>query len=815
MALQSFTLTIGAAKDSDNNDKNYVSGQTIYIKKTNGTLASIYRDLAGTSQIAQDGLSNVTNSNGQFTFFVEAGDYNAEYQSQVTPITVVGADYFNNRIDETVNQVILDLSTSRGFRVQGSFAAGFTYELPNDVGLDASGNAWIYTDVEALPFTVPAATTPSFPTYTQVTFNSASGVIDSQGTNVQNYINKNLSSFNSLADAVAYDYSEIPSGVKINRLGYYSASDGGSNWGVLKKGDSTPLVDDGGSISVIVNDAVNGVWIEWNFTGKPRVSILKFGARPSNTALDNNSRINRAMDVAEANSTVIFVPKGRFETGQHLGRSNSGIVGVGRESVLIRNRGLSDFGVTLFIAGGSSNPDDNIKNYKIRDVTFEGDVVASGFSEFKHLIMIQGGSNINLKRVYFKGFEGDGLVIRSGNNAYQNDTIRVSACEFDGVNNDNRNGISINDCVGLYITSCKFINCTRSNQPGAIDIEPNTQDTYVRLRNIRIRDNEFINIGGNVGCIAMFLPIPWQDFTNGYPYDIEVSGNNMRNVFRAFHFTNIQNADIDETAPDINLKILNNTAQTMTDRPFWVYGLKGVRLEGNFYRDAENASRIGWSEVNRGTVDVTLRKEKFRLCGKTDGGVINIYNSIDTTIERVAFEECGRESGGFGIPIQIVGTASRVKLIRNNIVNEQSLTTAAVSVTGTLTPGGNESFDNDWAGLGASSFVPDLTQFGESTIDASVTASSTLGQANATQLDDSVNIITTSNSTNSGVKLPAANRLGRFVTVVNRGAAPAAVYPLEGDNLGQGINVFEQLAVGGIVTYKSYDSVNWVKISSS
>lgn len=202
MALQSITLTVGAARDSDNNNKNYVSGQDVYIKKTNGTLANIYRDLAGTSQIAQDGLSNVTNSNGQFTFFVEAGDYNAEYAGQVTPITVVGPDYFNNRIDETVNQIILDLSTSRGFRVRGTFAAGFTYELPNDVGLDASGNAWVYTDVDALPFTVPAATSPSFPTYTQVTFNQASNISYTENGNVENALRKRAGYY-TLAEAQA------------------------------------------------------------------------------------------------------------------------------------------------------------------------------------------------------------------------------------------------------------------------------------------------------------------------------------------------------------------------------------------------------------------------------------------------------------------------------------------------------------------------------------------------------------------------------------------------------------------------------------
>jgi len=299
MALQSFTITIGALTDAGNNGKNYVNNQPVYIKKTNGTLASIYRDLAGTSQISQDGLSNVTNSKGQFTFFVDAGDYNAEYQSQVTPITVVGPDYFNNRIDEAVNQIILDLSTSRGFRVRGTFAAGFTYELPNDVGLDVSGNAWIYTDVNALPFTVPAATTPSFPTYTQVTFNQASNVSDSQGTNVQDYINKNLTPFETVSDMRAYDFSSIQGGSRVEWSGYYVDNDGGGNEGIVRTGDSTGLTDDGGSIFVIVNDPVNGVWVEANLKGET-VNPLKFGALEypvdSTTQLQNAFNYSKSIE---------------------------------------------------------------------------------------------------------------------------------------------------------------------------------------------------------------------------------------------------------------------------------------------------------------------------------------------------------------------------------------------------------------------------------------------------------------------------------------------------------------------------------------
>lgn len=207
MALQSFTITVGAQVDA--NGKNYVAGQAVYIKKLNGTLASIYSDLGGLSPIPQDGFSNVTNVDGQFTFYVETGEYNAESGGKVTPITVVGSDYFNSKI----NEVVLELSKSRGFRVVGDFASGFTYELPNDVGVDAGGNHWVHTDINALPVIVSAGTAPSAPTYTQVTFSDHSALVNrdtfgahkSDAIDFTDYTNQRakLNSYTAGSDAIS------------------------------------------------------------------------------------------------------------------------------------------------------------------------------------------------------------------------------------------------------------------------------------------------------------------------------------------------------------------------------------------------------------------------------------------------------------------------------------------------------------------------------------------------------------------------------------------------------------------------------------
>lgn len=177
MALQSKTITLGAETDSGNGGKNYVENKPVYIKTSSGTLAAIYADINGATEIVQDGLQNRTNAKGQFKFFAEQGDYLAEYEGQQTPLSIYGADYFNSRIDESVAKITADVALSRGYNRKGTFASGFTYELANDVGIDADDNAWVYTDIDALPATVSAGTVPSEPEYTAVVFNDAYNIM--------------------------------------------------------------------------------------------------------------------------------------------------------------------------------------------------------------------------------------------------------------------------------------------------------------------------------------------------------------------------------------------------------------------------------------------------------------------------------------------------------------------------------------------------------------------------------------------------------------------------------------------------------------
>lgn len=94
----------------------------------------------------------------------------------------------------------------------------------------------------------------------------------------------------TLADMLA-DAPYLSDGVKVNWRGYYSESDGGSNWGIVRKGNTSTVVDDGGSIFIAVAGA-SGTWIEANLNGKS-VNIKKFGGK---SGINNSPIIQKACD---------------------------------------------------------------------------------------------------------------------------------------------------------------------------------------------------------------------------------------------------------------------------------------------------------------------------------------------------------------------------------------------------------------------------------------------------------------------------------------------------------------------------------------
>ena len=115
------------------------------------------------------------------------------------------------------------------------------------------------------------------------------------------------------------------------------------------------------------------------------------------------------------------------------------------------------------------------RNITIKGLTFNSHVEKVGFDELSHQISAHGVSNFNVENCNFIGFLGDGIAINAATDysinrdAYNKD-ITITNCHFDGINKDNRQGISIYYADGFLIENCSFKNTTREDMPGALDL---------------------------------------------------------------------------------------------------------------------------------------------------------------------------------------------------------------------------------------------------------------------------------------------------------------------------------------------------------
>ena len=544
-------------------------------------------------------------------------------------------------------------------------------------------------------------------------------------------------------------------------------------------------------------------------------------------AADNTEPMRAAMNAAGlAGGGFYFIPLGTWIHRQIDWRDKvigwgSGFGAVDQRKSDPTNPRVTDVSYRFFNTDTVApfDPELNLTGIKLYNINFKGTVEADAFSQYKHLLLMQGVTDLHADSCWFTGWQGDAVVVRSGNftAAAQNNDVHITNSTFDGINNDNRNAITLNDFDGLWITGNTFRNCTRPDMPGAIDIEPNVGDTYVRLRNGYIDNNKFYSIGGNVAAIAHYLVIPQGSFTNGEPHNIQITNNVINGCFRGIQVSQSQDFPPDDSFENAGYVISGNVVTGATDAPFWYYGIKGLKAFDNHWRRCGEAGRVGWLEAfpNRGCSSVEI-SDTFYLSGYASGEAINLYNNNRVDIHHCTFDNIGTQSGTYGIPVVLkAGTNSRIKVNNSTIINSLGRTTGAVTIAGTLTQGGNEYIGNDFGSLGSPDFAGlcDFTTYGDNRVVNNITASPTANQASATQLNLGLNIVTTVISTNDSVKLPNSIGQSSVCTVVNSSATTAMkLFPFSGDNLGSGVNIGVAVAAGERHRYQAIDLNNWVRV---
>jgi len=524
----------------------------------------------------------------------------------------------------------------------------------------------------------------------------------------------------NVAALKALTVSGIADGQLYITRGYYSDNDGGQ--GTYIYDTASAATDNGGT--VIAPTVGTGRFL-LQYSGP--VNVKQFGAKGDSTTNDT-AAIQNAINV----SLSVFIPSGSYNiqgtaTYGLLLREGSEIFGSGIDStVLIKSQtNGASFGCLHADSGSSSV---KLKGIIIHDLQIDGKVATLGFSEYQHLISLNGVVDAKIYNTKLIGFRGDGVYIGSGTtagNERHNTNVVISNCVIDGVNKDNRNGVSVIDCDGFLVSDCYFKSCTKSNMPGAVDIEPD-QHVFHVVKDINVVNNKFYDIGGNVGAIAIYLPnVAYTTSPSGFLID----GNNINTCSdNGVFFSNPTTGGVSESKTNACLKISNNTIVS-SFRPFTVFNCKEVLISGNSFLGSTNQALLSYNTANDNLLDCKVINNSFTLCGSTGGIGLEIFKCSRLLIENNTFNDCGTGSPGASNAIDFnTGTSSYVTIINNIFVSPTGKTQVAIQkeAAHTFTSSTNQFFENILNGL-SNAFVSEYNDIVETSYTPVVTGSSSAG----------------------------------------------------------------------------------------
>ncbi len=301
----------------------------------------------------------------------------------------------------------------------------------------------------------------------------------------------------------------------------------------------------------------------------------------------------------------------------------------------------------------------------LRDMTIAGYVESDGFREHHNLINFSGVADCLIENIAFRGFASDGIYIGGELEgitrvARTNRGITIRNCSFDGVNNDNRNGISITGGTNIMIDRCLFFRCTRPDMPGPIDFEADDFPFYVFDR-LSVTNCTFRRCGGNVGQIAIVTPANVRQV----PRNVSIAGNRFADYGgTGSDVALIVHRRASPAMPPMNVLIENNVG---TDGRAGVrlYSGRGITMRNNSWTRYLGRAFVGYSGPDDGCSDI-LVADRFERCGTEDGVALGIYNAAAVTVEASRFLDCGNDQPDSACIMLGQGQSNDITL-RNNV----------------------------------------------------------------------------------------------------------------------------------------------------
>ena len=398
----------------------------------------------------------------------------------------------------------------------------------------------------------------------------------------------------------------------------------------------------------------------------PFANVRSYGAVGDGVA-DDTAAIQNAVNANDA----VYFPAGTYKVSSAVSlKTNSTMFGEGASSVILYTGTAASQGAFYVNSGSASAYVDNVT---IQDLKFVGQSVTAGFNEFIHLISMSGVRNCLIERCVVEAFRGDGIYIGSGDIAGQerhNINVIIRDNYIDGVNWQNRNGISVIDGTGVFIESNYITRASQASMPGAIDIEPDSNLFHI-VRNISIRNNRIYDCRGGVGSITIFLPI--QTFTNP-PNGFVIEGNyidipsapndNAYGIFFEFGnpFASPPVPPITQATHNLGVRILNNYVKfpsTGPGRCFAVWNINDAVIADNQFVGG-SVSLIGYP--NTDVYDLAFTNNSLKSVNGTGNYAVAIYNVNRMKIEGNTFTDCGGVSGAARGAIEFYGN----EMLANN-----------------------------------------------------------------------------------------------------------------------------------------------------